>query len=360
MKKIILVIIIFFIFNINTKAALTSASSAILMDMDSKRILYAEDIHKTQSVASISKIMTGYIACESGKLSNTVTVGDEIELAYGSSVYIKKDEKLTLKDLTYALMLRSGNDASLSIATYLSKSETNFVNLMNQKAKEIGMKNTIFNNPNGLDDNTKGNISSAFDMALLTSEAMKNSDYREIVKTKTYKLKTNKNTYIWNNKNKLLKTYKYTTGGKTGYTVKAKRTLVSTASKDNLNLVVVTLNDGNDFKDHVNLFEYGYNNYTNHQILKKGLFNIYDDKYYKDYKLYINENFSYPIMNTEISNIVLKIELDKEKKHKKNSLVGTVKVLLNDEIIHEQGIYIKDVKQKSSILKTIKKWFEFD
>lgn len=314
MKKIMFSILLFLICNINAIAISTSASSSILMDMESKRILYSKDIHKTQSVASISKIMTGYLACESDKLDENVTVGDEIEEAYGSSVYIKKGEILTLKDLTYALMLRSGNDASLSIATYLSKSETNFVKLMNDKAKKIGMKNTLFENPNGLDDNSNGNISSAFDMAILTSYAMKNKEYKDIVKTKTYKLKTSKNYYVWNNKNRLLNTYKYSTGGKTGYTVKAKRTLVTTASKDNLNLVAVTLNDGNDFEDHKNLFEYGFDNYSNQNILKKGIFNIYEETYYKDYELYIKEDFSYPLMDNEVNNLVLKIEIYKEKK----------------------------------------------
>ena len=152
-------------------------------------------------------------------------------------------------------MLRSGNDAALTIASYVGGNVDEFVKKMNEKAQEIGMKNTVFNNPSGLDQE-KGNYSTAYDMAILTSYAMKNETYRKIVSTKSYKVKTNMNFYSWINKNKLLHTHKYSTGGKTGFTEIARRTLVTTASKDGVNLVAVTLNDGNDFNDHKNMFEY--------------------------------------------------------------------------------------------------------
>ena len=176
------------------------------MDTDSNRILYAENIHEVRSVASISKIMTAALAVESGKLDEKVVVGDEILSAYGSAIYIKVGEELTLRDLVYGLMLRSGNDAALAIAKYVGGDVDTFVQMMNDKAKKIGMKNTTFNNPSGLDEEA-GNFSTAYDMAILTSYAMQLKIYREIVKTKQYKLQTNKNTYVWNNKNKLLKLY---------------------------------------------------------------------------------------------------------------------------------------------------------
>ena len=278
MKKILL--LIFLMFPISIFAIETSARSAILMDMDSNKILYEKNINEQRSVASISKIMTAVVAIESGKLDDKVTIGREINTAYGSGIYIKEGEVLTLRDLLYGLMLRSGNDAAIAIATYVGGNSTNFVKLMNDKAKKIGMNNTVFNNPSGLDQE-KGNYSTAHDMAILASYAMKNNEYKKITSTKKYVLKTNKNVYSWINKNKLLSLYKYTTGGKTGFTEIAKRTLVSTASRDNMNLVVVTLNDGNDWQDHQNLFEYGFNNYTNLKILNKGIINIYNEKYYE-------------------------------------------------------------------------------
>lgn len=339
MKKIIIIIIL--ILPIYAKAFDTNAKSAILMDMDSKRILYAKDIHYTQSVASISKIMTAIIVIENSNINKKIVVGDEILKAYGSGIYIQKGEKIKIKDLLYGLMLRSGNDAAVTLATSTSKTEKNFVKLMNEKAKELKMENTIFNNSSGLDEKEyKGNFSSAYDMALLMSYAMQNKDFKKIVKTKVYTLKTNKNTYKWINKNKLLKMYKYANGGKTGYTKKAKRTLVTTASKNNLNLVVVTINDGSDFEDHKNLFEEAFNTYTNYQILKKGKIDIIGENEYKKSTLYLKNGFTYPLLESEKERIKLMFELEKGKSKK----AGIVKIYLDDKIIGYRNIYVKKDK----------------
>ncbi len=338
MKKIIYILLILFL-PLNVKAINTSASSAILMDMDSGRILYEKNAYEPRLVASISKIMTAIIAVESGKLNDKVTVGDEILSSYGSGIYIKQGEVLTLRDLVYGLMLRSGNDASYSIAAYVGGSVDNFVEMMNKKANTLGMKKTTFNNPNGLDEE-KGNYSSAYDMALLTQYAMKNKEYRKIVKTKKYQLKTNMNTYIWHNKHKLLSSYEYTTGGKTGFTEKARRTLVTTASKDGMNLVVVTLNDGNDWQDHKNLFEYGFNNYKKYKILSKGNIKI-DDAYYKKYKHYIKNNYYVLLTDKEKNDIQIKYKINKIRKIKNNMKIGTINVYLNKKLIHQENLYIK-------------------
>ena len=339
MKKIILLLVL--IFPICIKAITTSARSVILMDMDSDRILYEKNINEVRSVASISKIMTAIIAIESGKMKKEVTVGEEIKKSYGSGIYLNVGEKLKLEDLVYGLMLRSGNDAALAIAKYVGKDIDKFVDKMNKKAKEIGMNNTIFNNPSGLDQE-KGNYSTAYDMAILTSYAMKNKEYRKITGTKKYTLKTNKNVYSWINKNKLLKRYKYTTGGKTGFTEKARRTLVTTAKKNNTNLVVVTLNDSNDWQDHENLFEYGFNNYETVNILKKGNINIYEENFYEDYILYIKNNFSYTVTKNMKESITIKYKLNKIRNIKNNQKVGIVLVYLGDKKIYKEAIYIKE------------------
>ena len=195
MKKLLILLLLL---PINVKA-----SSMIAYDIDTNQILYSNNIHEKRPVASISKIMTAIIACESGKLDDLVIVGDEINKSYGSGIYIRIGEEITLRDLVYGLMLRSGNDAAFAIAKYLGKDIDNFVKMMNDKAISLNMKDTIYNNPNGLDDNG-GNISSAYDMAILTSYAMKNEEYRNITKTKKYTVKTNMNYYSWTNKNKLL------------------------------------------------------------------------------------------------------------------------------------------------------------
>ncbi len=357
MKKMFVIVIIF-LFMGNMKALDISATSVILMDTDNNIILYEKNIHSVRSVASISKIMTAVLAIESGHLDDIITVDDVISKAYGSAIYIQVGEELSLRDLVYGLMLRSGNDAALVIAKYVGGSVEHFVEMMNNKASEIGMKDSLFNNPHGLDAD-KGNYSTAYDMAILTSYAMKLPEYKKITGTKTYSLKTNKNTYKWNNKNKLLKMYKYTTGGKTGFTDKARRTLVTTASYNNINLVVVTLNDGNDFEDHINMFKYGFDNYTNYEIIKKGNIHIYEDSFYEDYQLYTDQNFSYLINNQEKMNILLKFELEKKRMFKEDDQVGSIIVKLGDQEIHKQAIYIKEKdKRKKSFLSKAKEWFE--
>lgn len=356
MKKVI-IILFMMLFISNVKAIETSATSAILMDTDNNIIIYEKNIHNVRSVASISKIMTAVLAVESGKMDDKIVVDDVISSAYGSAVYIQRGEELTLRDLVYGLMLRSGNDAALVIAKYVGGNVDHFVEMMNNKASEIGMKNTTFNNPHGLDAD-KGNYSTAYDMAILTSYAMKLEEYRKITGTKSYTLKTNKNTYVWKNKNKLLRLYKCTTGGKTGFTDIARRTLVTTASKDGINLVAVTLNDGNDFNDHMDLFDYGFNNYTNHEIIKKGNINIYDDEYYNDYELYTKEDFNYILNNNDEFDILLKFELEKKRNFNDNDDVGNIIVLLGDKEVHRQPIFVKSKSKSSKKKNVFIEWFK--
>lgn len=338
MKKIFVLFILLFPFT--AEAYGTSAKSAILMDMDSHRIIYGKDIHAVQSVASISKVMTGIVAIENSDINKKITVGDEVLKAYGSGIYIKPGEKLRIKDLLYGLMLRSGNDAALAIAVAVAGDVDSFVNLMNKKAKEIGMNDTEFNNPSGLDEE-KGNFSSAYDMALLMSYAMKNKNFRKITSTENYTLKTNKNVYEWRNKNKLLFTYKYITGGKTGFTKIAKRTLVTSASRDGLNLTVVTLNDGNDWEDHKNLYEEAFNQYTAYTLLKKGKLSIIGENYYKNNTLYIKKDVKYPLTDMEVNSLMLKYELVKKRNFKSGDKAGVVKVYLGDKSVYKENIYVK-------------------
>ena len=352
MKKLVLILLL--LIPINIKAYESSASCVVLMDMDSLNVIYGENMHDVRSVASISKIMTAIVAIENADINSTVIIGEEITKAYGSGIYIKQGEEITLESLLYGLMLRSGNDAALAIANYVGGDIDNFVEMMNEKAVEIGMKNTTFNNPHGLDENG-GNLSTAYDMALLTSYAMQNENYRKIVSTKKYTLRTNMNYYSWINKHKLLHSHNYITGGKTGFTDIAKRTLVTTASKDNINLVVVTLNDGNDFVDHINLFEEAFANYSNYNILKKGEIEIIDENYYTD-KLYINNDFNYSLNNNEQNNVLLNFKLEKKKNYNNNDEVGIVEVLINNQKVHEEKIYVEK-KEDLSFWDKLKAWF---
>ncbi|MFZ3577072.1 D-alanyl-D-alanine carboxypeptidase family protein [Virgibacillus sp. DJP39] len=232
-----------------------SATSAILMNGSTGEVLFEKKAHDKQKIASITKIMTAIIAVESGKMNEMVNPSKRAVYTEGSSIYLKQGEEILLKDLVYGLMLRSGNDAAVAISEKIGGSMEGFVYLMNQKAHWIGMTNTHFENPSGLDG--KAHYSTAYDMALLMQYAMDNKIFAKITNTKMYKSETRD--YAWKNKNKLLTTYyEYTTGGKTGYTKSAGRTLVSTASKNGIDLIAVTIEDPNDWIDHMNLHEWGF------------------------------------------------------------------------------------------------------
>ena len=323
------------------------------MDMDSLNVIYNENMHDIRSVASISKIMTAIVAIENADINSTVIVGDEITKAYGSGIYIKQGEELTLESLLYGLMLRSGNDAALAIANYVGGDISNFVEMMNRKAVEIGMKNTTFNNPHGLDDNG-GNLSTAYDMAILTSYAMKNETYKKITGTKNYTVKTNMNYYSWTNKHRLLHSHKYITGGKTGFTDTARRTLVTTASLNNVNLVVVTLNDGNDFEDHINLFEEAFANYSNYRILKKGEIEIINEDYYLD-QLYIQNDFYYTLNNKQKNEVLLNFKLEKKQNYNSHDCVGIVEIIINNKKVAIENIYVEK-KEKTGFWDKVKAW----
>ena len=327
------------LFPIKVNAEMDSATSSIVMDMDSGRILYSNNKDEKRLIASITKIMTAAIALEKGKLTDKYTAGEEILEMYGTSIYLEYKEKMSLKDLLYGLMLRSGNDAAVVIANNISKDEESFVKLMNKKAKKLGMTNTTFSNSHGLDEVTQ-NYSTAYDMALLSSYAYTTfKEYREITGTYKYSAQTKNKSYLWYNRNKLLNSYEYCTGGKNGYTPSAGRTLVTTATKDNLNLTVVTLNDGGEYQTHKNLYEYSFEKYKKYKILDKNNFGI-SKSFFKD-ELYIKKSFYYPLAEDEIDKIKTVVKITKKTRYKNNEKVGRVEIYLSDKKINTVDVYAK-------------------
>lgn len=358
MKKVLLFSLLFFV-GINVCLASTStASSYVLMDMNSGRVIESKNKDNPMLIASITKIMTCILAIENANINDTVKVDESVLKSYGSGIYISVGEEIKLLDLLYGLMLRSGNDAAIMISTYVSGSEEKFVKLMNKKAKEIGMKNTIFYNSSGLDNNTQGNLSTAYDMALITSYAMQNETYRKIVGTKKYTVKTNLKTYVWHNKNKLLN-YDYITGGKTGYTERAKRTLVSTATKDNMDLVVVTIKDSDDWNTHTSLYQKTFDNYKSYQVLDKKNFSVLGDNYYDD--LFIKNDIYLTLKKDETKKLISHIKLEKIKDYKTGDKVGVNEIYLDDKLVHTEDIYAKKIEKKNNdIISKIKRWFKFN
>lgn len=359
MKKLIVIISIFLLVPLKVNGI--SASSAVVMDLNSGRVLYNLNGNDKRLIASITKIMTTLITINYSDLDETVVVGDEILEAYGSSIYLEVGEEIKLRDLLYGLMLRSGNDAAIAIAYHVAGSMEGFAHFMNEYASAIGMKNTNFINSNGLDSKGVGNISTAYDMALLTHVAMQNETFREIFGTRNYQCKSNIKNYSWAGKNKLFAMYPYTTGGKTGYTDAARRTLVTTASKDNKNLVVVTLNDGNDFNDHKDLYETYFEKYESVNALDKNNFTV-DDKHYKNISFYIKNDYYALVSDEEKDDLHLEIDILTLDNVFDNMKIGEVKVMLNDTVLHKENIYGKIIeenkKEKEGFFKRIIGWFK--
>ena len=242
----------------------TSATSAILMDADSGRILYEQNADAKMLIASTTKILTALIAIESCGLSETVTVSRNAAGTEGSAMYLTAGEQLTLETLLYGVMLCSGNDAAVAVAEHVAGSCEKFAARMNERAEELGMEHSSFANPNGLDD--ENHYSTARDMALLACAALENETLMRIASTRSITIGGRTMT----NHNKQLSRQAGCLGLKTGYTRAAGRTLVSCAEQNGQRLVAVTLQDGNDWADHQSLYEYGFSAYPQFVCGRKG------------------------------------------------------------------------------------------
>ena len=257
-KFIILLCVITIIlcsFGARADAVSLSAVSAVLIDAENGRILYSENATTQMTMASTTKIMTALLAAEYGKFDEVVTVSNNAVGQEGSSMYLKAGEKVTLRELLYGLMLSSGNDAAVAIAEHISGSVQNFAVKMTERAKEIGAVQSSFKNPNGLDE--EGHFTTALDLAKIMAVAMKNEEFAKI--SATYSITTERATYV--NHNKLLNTYEGICGGKTGFTKKSGRCLVSVCERNGFKLIAVTLSSPDDWNDHKKMFDYGYSTY---------------------------------------------------------------------------------------------------
>lgn len=265
MKRIICLLLSFiciFSFSVKAECVSTSASSAILYCKDNGKVYYSQNENTKSKIASTTKIMTALLALEYAEKNNKKVKFTADMIAEGSSMYLKLGEVVTLRDLAIGLLLCSGNDAANATAIAISGSIEKFAVRMNNRAEKIGMENTHFANPSGLDD--PDHYSTAYDMALLMCEAMENKDFAEItaMKTATVNFKKPKDKIAtYSNHNRLLSMYEYCIGGKTGYTMASGRCLVTVAKKDGLTLICVTINDRQDYNDHINLYNSVFEKY---------------------------------------------------------------------------------------------------
>lgn len=238
-----------------------SANSAVLIEASTGNIIFEKAAFEKRSMASTTKIMTAIIAIEHADLSKQISISSKAVGIEGSSIYLKTGESLTLENLVYALMLESANDAAAAIAVHIGGSIENFAVMMNEKAKELGLTDTHFTNPHGLDH--EDHYTTAYDLAMLTAYALKNETFAKIVSTykSTIPLYGNEGTRYLLNHNKMLKLYSDSIGVKTGFTKKSGRCLVSAAKRDGVTLIAVTLSAPDDWNDHKAMLNYGFTKY---------------------------------------------------------------------------------------------------
>lgn len=279
-----------------------SAEHAIVMDTVSGRVIYEKNANDQSLIASTTKIMTALIVCEQCNVLDRVQIPKEAVGIEGSSMYLQEGEILTVQELLYGLMLRSGNDAAVALAIYCAGTVEGFAQLMNDKAHRLGLENTHFENPHGLD--SPGHYSTAADLATLAAYAMENPIFQKTVSTKEV---TAGGRHLRNH-NKLLWLVEGADGVKTGFTKAAGRILVSSADRQGRRLVAVTINAPDDWNDHSKLLEEGFSRYSLEKLVYKdscvGTVEIAGGDA-GTAELIAGENFSYPLASGETVQIQL-------------------------------------------------------
>ncbi|MEC0372064.1 D-alanyl-D-alanine carboxypeptidase family protein [Paenibacillus chibensis] len=333
----------------------THAQAAALIDVTSGRLLYSAHGDDELRIASLTKIMTAIVAIEHGDFKKPVKVSKNAFGKEGSSIYLKLGEEMTLENMLYGLMLRSGNDAATAIAEHVGGSEEGFVYLMNEEAKQLGLAHSHFANPHGLD--ADGHYSSANDMAKLTAYALHNPLFREIVKTPTKKAPNPNESwdYKWDNKNKMLRLYDGADGVKTGYTKKAFRCLVSSATRGGQQLVAVTLNDGDDWNDHGKMLDYGFEYFPLTSLMEKG-------EPVKGYDLVVSNTFQYPFGPSEKEKVENKLVLHQAAREGSADtsfgLRGEIQIYLEGRQIgtvpvYQKGSYLPELQARNPVASTL-------
>lgn len=238
------------------EAGVISARSATLYEPETNRFLYEKDADIRLPMASTTKIMTALVAIENASIEETVSVAPEAIGVEGSSAYLREGDVLTMEELLYALLLQSANDAAVAIAYHVGGSVEEFADMMNERAVSLGLVNTHFTNPHGLDD--KEHYTTARDLAIIAAEALKNDTFKQISSTYKKRFQSEERERNYVNHNKLLNKYSGCIGVKTGFTKKSGRCLVGAAEKNGLSFITVTLNAPCDWSDHEKLFDLGF------------------------------------------------------------------------------------------------------
>lgn len=361
-KKIVLCLIIF-IYSINiyasdfvnTKDYLNvNVPAAVVIDNNTHRILFDKNANEKRSIASLTKIMTSIMLVENCEMNEVITAPDDIAWVGGSLLGLKKGDKVTAYNLLVGMLLPSGNDAAYTTGIHIGGTVEKFAQMMTAKAKEIGANNTNFMNPHGLD--VEGHYSTAYDMALITSYALKNETINKIVNSTSLSVTYGKTTKMLNNTNSLLRNYAYVDGVKTGFTGNAQRCLIASGTRNDFRLIAVVLG-ATDTKTRFNtaetLMDKTFQVYKNEDLSK--MMNWYvkvpilkGEKAY--YEVNISDSMLYPIMGQEIENIYIKQDIVKEisAPMAAGTYLGNIKMYLGDEEIYSQDVYLnEDINRRS-------------
>ena len=367
LKKFGIILISFFIINeIYAEDELKLKSDAVVViDNDTGRVLYSKNKDMKLSIASLTKVMTAIMLTENANMSDLIEVPKEAALVGGSTAGVKAGEKMTAKNLLYAMLLPSGNDAAYTIGSYIGCGDIkNFAYLMTKRANEIGATNTSFANPHGLDNEL--HYSTAYDVSLITRYALKNSDINEVVGTVSKTVDMGSFSKTFNNTNSLLRTFYGTDGVKTGFTNDANRCLIASCSREEERLIAVVLGADTTeirFKEAKDVLDYSFKNYkmtdiSNYLKVYVNIPVIKSDISY--YEKQINFNYSVPLKNGEYDKIYLKQEFIDEIKApmEAGKLIGRVKAYIDDEVIFEKEIYLDRNINKNTPLFYINKAYK--
>lgn len=354
-KLIIVNLFIFFSFS-TTFAVEISSPAAVVICEETGRILYNKNANEQRKMASLTKLMTAILLVENCDMNETITVAKEACYIGGSTAGLKPNDQVSAKDLLTGMLLPSGNDCAMAIGYHVGGNIENFAKLMNKKAQELGLKNTSFANPHGLD--TDSHYTTAYEMALIAKHAKTYDIIKEIVSTPNATVSFNGRPVNIRNTNALIRTYPKATGMKTGFTNGANRCLAASASDNNLNLISVVLGSDTSqirFNDTQTILEDTFSKYKFYDI--SNFLNVYidipiikgkDSRYIKSYskekhealteeeyaKIYVSQNF------------IPKIEAPMEK----GTYLGTYKVSIDDEILYSEDFYLdKDILKKTPL-----------
>ena len=362
--------------NISENSLNLNSKSCIVLDRQSKNIIYGKNEKNKVKMASTTKIMTAIIVIENGNLDKTIEISKKATSTGGSRLGLKTGDKITINNLLYGLMLCSGNDAAVALAESIAGSVSDFAILMNNKAKELGLKNTHFETPHGLDSDN--HYTTAYELALLTDYALKNSTFSNIVGTKNYTININGYPKNLTNTNELLGNLNGIYGVKTGFTNGANRCLVTACKRGDMDIICVVLGaDTKKFRtqDSIKLIEYTFNNYTYINIENKvnEYFNNWlaanNDNFIieKGVSQNIDINYSHlsqsiiPIKKSEVNNISFLIDVNTylQSPIYENDKIGSLSVLLNNDVICHCDILCKNSIDKKNIFSYLLEFLSF-